>query len=131
MQRLICTTLFLISVVSLASADDTRHRPRFWTDNTGDFTVRATLVERTSDAVTLRLSNGSQIRVGSNRLSSTDHAWLEQKARTNVSKPVALADVQWFRNFKDAQRAATGSSNKRDSKPILCFRALGDLCGFM
>ena len=130
MQRLILATLILASTVSLAQADGNSHLVRFWTDDTGDFTVRATLVEHDRDTVVLKLSDGNQIDVPLSRLSPADQTWLRLIGSTNGSKPIEIAGIKWFKDLKAAQKVAVGSSTG-DSKPILCFRSLGDLCGFM
>lgn len=130
MRRLICAVLVMASVGALANAGEGNTKTRFWTDDTGDFTVKATLKKFDQESVTLKLSGGDHIQVPLHRLSADDRAWLELQQATNDSNPVEIAGINWFSNLEDAQAAAAGK-NKHADKPIMCFRALGDLSGFM
>ena len=55
-------------------------RPRTWTDTSGKFRIRATLVERIGENVRLKKSDGKEISVPLARLSETDRKWLQQWA---------------------------------------------------
>lgn len=130
MQRLILATLVIASAGALAQAGN-GSTARFWTDNTGDFTVRAELAELDREAITLKLSSGDLIQVSLRRLSPADHAWLKRNDHLQQPQSAEIAGIQWLENLKDAQRMAAGSDQSTDDKPIMCFRALGDLAGFM
>lgn len=130
MQRLICTALVMASVGALANAGEGNAKTRFWTDDTGDFTVKAALAKFDQESVTLKLSGGDHIQVPLHRLSADDRAWLDLQQNTKDSNLVEIAGINWFSNLEDAQAAAAGKDNY-DDKPIMCFRALGDLSGFM
>lgn len=132
MRRLIlaaCAAALMATCLPSVSAGD-RAAPRFWTDNTRSFSVEATVAkfDRRTDEVTLRLKDGSEVVVPLRRLSQSDLGWLE----TNFGpEKTEVKGITWFTKFADASAAAAGSKSVKDDKPIMCFRALGDLTGFM
>lgn len=131
MQRLICAAVFFASAARPVTAGD--EDIRFWSDNTGTFTLRAELlqVDELGGSVLLEAPDGERHRVELRRLSDVDHEWLKANKRLTTSAPTSIAGVQWFANIKAAQLKAMGSDAGTDDKPIMCFRALGDLSGFM
>ncbi len=42
-----------------------------------------------------------------------------------------LHGVRWFDNESDAQKVASGSDGSQDERPLVWFRVLGDMTGFM
>ena len=56
-------------------------KPQFrtWTDSTGKFSVRATMVTLSDGAVTLRTENGKELTVPIDKLSEADRALLQKK----------------------------------------------------
>lgn len=129
MRRLICATLALASAGALAG--ERNSNVRFWTDNTGDFTVSGELTSSDRDSITLLLSDGDRVRVPLRRLSSADRAWLRLEGYSHQPSSTEISGIEWFADLKDAQAIAAGSNRTADDKPIMCFRALGDLSGFM
>jgi len=120
----VCTTTFASAVANDGG------EARFWTDNTGSFTIEATLsnLDREKGQVTLHLRDASEVVVPLRRLSREDLAWLEKSFAPETAE---VRGVTWFTRFKDASNAAVGSDTTADDKPIMCFRALGELTGFM
>lgn len=122
----ICATAWLPAVAATGSKSEAR----FWTDNTGSFTVEAAVadLDRSTHTVTLRLKDQTEVDVPLRRLSREDLVWLQSHFKPQSTE---IKGVTWFTSFKDAKAAAAGSEKPSDDKPIMCFRALGELTGFM
>jgi len=119
---------WLMVVANVGAAD------RRWTDNTGNFSARASLVDfdPSEDVVTLRLADGRSVTLPLRRLSATDREFLVQAAEHQPGgRPIRIAGLDWYEDLKDARLLARGRPDPADDKPILCFRVLGDLEGFM
>ncbi len=110
-----------------------------------------------SGEVTLRGEDGGLIQMQATELHISDRRYLNrqmarkdrpQRRRASSSDPIdrALAGggnntadpsvqhlygIDWHRTPQSAQAAATGSQRDADDKPIIWFRVLGDLSGFM
>lgn len=110
---------------------------RTWSDNTGTFSVEAKLkaVNRRAQQVSLQLSSGQTVVLPIRRLSDQDRDYLASLDKSsNENSPVRttkVAGIPWVNDLDDAKRLAAGSPSREDDKPILCFRVLGDLTGFM
>jgi hypothetical protein len=70
------TTAIFLCYVAL-DAFGLQAEPRLWKDTTGQFQVRATLVEQTDSAVRLQTADGREITVPMNRLSQADQDYLQ------------------------------------------------------
>lgn len=107
---------------------------RRWTDNTGTFSAKATLVsvDQPRQRVTLRLADGRDVTVPLRRLSDQDQAFVSRNgADHSVREPLRIAGLDWYEDLNDARSLARGGIGSTDDKPILCFRVLGDMEGFM
>jgi hypothetical protein len=68
---------------------------RKWTDNTGQYSVDAELVEVKGDDVLLKKPDGSIIPVPINRLSDADRRYLEHlKKQTGETQDAAIAEIK-------------------------------------
>ena len=130
--------LLITAAVTLslpAAADDVKGQAaRQWSDNTGNFSVTATLVEvdAAEQSVTLRLDSGKIVHLPIRRLSVKDREHLDVVAgEPDTPETVQIAGVDWFEDVRDAKQAAAGKATPDDDKPIMCFRVLGELNGFM
>ena len=52
-------------------------------------------------------------------------------AEQTNQQPLRIAGLDWYEDLKDAQLIADGRNGPADDKPIMCFRVLGDMEGFM
>jgi hypothetical protein len=93
--------LLNLSVLAFLNASPSVDDFRLWRDNTGNFSVRAKLVEKNGKSVKLELETGKTIDVPIERLSRADQQHLEgvlpaQEAPKKVapSKPPRPADIQ-------------------------------------
>ena len=138
MKKSITAALLLFLITTADAADSNSESSREWSDNTGTFKVSAAFVEFDSDAKTVRLKldSGKTVDLPIRRLSPADRNYVNAKATppAGASKRLAsktIAGVDWIQTREDASRAAFGGESVKDDKPIMCFRALGDLSGFM
>ena len=144
-----------IALAIIATADDDPSVARTWRDRTGEYEVQATLVHVDTDrgVVSLRKTDGEEVSVPLDRLSWDDRSYvtdyLRSRAetgrdntasagqsfndppRSDLFNVVSLYGVQWHRTPQSAESAANGQSGKGDDKPIMWFRVLGDLAGYM
>ncbi len=122
-------TLLLIAATTAVAGEEPSVRK--WTDNTGQFSVSANLlsVNPETGLVKLQLEDGDILRCPLRRLSAADKDvaanWLSTSSGTSVQ------GIKWFEGLAQAKRTAAGEPTSRDDKPIMCFRVLGDLEGFM
>ncbi len=117
--------------VVMAGEDSTLRR---WTDNTGRFSATAVLVsvDPIGRQITLQLSDGRSVTLPLRRLSEADRAFVSHGAADDpVDEPLRIAGLDWYDDPDDARKLARGGAGPADDKPILCFRVLGDLEGFM
>ena len=128
---------------------------RCWQDATGNFRVDAALAKYHKRQVTLNGPDGTTIQLSIDKLSKPDQAYLINKLRaartssiakspseerlvalrkprksrrlppTRLGTPQRLSNVDWYPS-EDASRLAAAQN-----KPIMWFRVLGDLSGFM
>lgn len=149
MLRSILVMTVLAVFVQTASAARPE-RIRQWTDDSGTFQVRATLVEisESGDTVKLRLEGGKFATVPLERLSESDRRYVETRSKQNPTsdrKPASadpaansnkvsqtrLFGIDWHASVEQARESARGTASPRDDKPVMCFRVLGELEGFM
>jgi hypothetical protein len=71
-----CVTVVLLSCVALEGLGQ-QAESRLWKDSTGQFQVRATLIDQTDSAVRLQTADGREITVPVNRLSQADQDYLK------------------------------------------------------
>lgn len=138
MKKFIPAALFLFLITTANAADSKKERLREWSDNTGTFRVSATLVDFDSDdkTVRLRLDSGKTVDLPVRRLSTADQNYVISQAAppagANKRLPSKrIGGIDWIPTREDASHAAFGGKSVKDDKPIMCFRALGDLSGFM
>lgn len=131
----ILTVLFTFPV---SAADPSAQPAREWVDNTGTFRITARLVtaDPATQSVQLQLESGEVVNVPLRRLSAADRTYLNsrlisKKSSASPERVVSIRGINWFRDLSDASRAAAGGETPDDDRPIMCFRVLGDLSGFM
>ena len=148
LRFILAMTVLAVQVQSVSAARP--ERVRKWTDGTGTFRVNATLSEisESGDSVKLRLEDGKYATVPIERLSESDQRYVESRLRQNQgseqkpdslktatnSKKLAttrLFGIDWHPSVDQARGSAQGTASPRDDKPVLCFRVLGELDGFM
>lgn len=138
MRKLLSAALILNLIGTVSAGDTVKAAPREWSDNTGTFQINAKLVDFDPDSriVRLKLNTGKTVSLPMRRLSDADQKYLKSQA-THSAKAKKLprvkkiAGIDWIQTREDASRAALGRSSADDDKPIMCFRALGDLNGYM
>ncbi len=151
----------LVFVPASGWSQSTTDTPRTWTDDTGQHAVQATLVsyDTQTKQVVLQRDDGREIRLVATDLCMADRRYLALRAErlrirqnrqpsstqetaidqalTDHKQPAqrfniaSLYGIDWHRHPQSAQWAATGQPGARDDKPIVWFRVLGDLSGFM
>jgi len=106
---LLLTTAVLWAALPALAADRTTKKsaartvapqPRTWTDLSGRYKTRATLVEVVDGKVRLRKLDGTVVTVPIEKLSETDQAWLEKHASGAPATPTGPAST--------AESAASG-----------------------
>ncbi|MGI9515885.1 MAG: hypothetical protein ACR2NP_02465 [Pirellulaceae bacterium] len=147
----------LLTAPGLTNAWQDQTNLRTWNVPDGQ-SLDAELVsfDQESGEVTLRGEDGELIEMQATDLHISDRRYLDrQMARQNrrqrqraSSDPIdrALAGnagsrtdrsalhlygIDWHRNPASAARAASGKETVSDDKPVIWFRVLGDLSGFM
>src|SRR6056297_3487551 len=63
-------------IASTGEAEGQDRSPRLWSDSTGNFSVKAMLIRKTEDVVTLLTSDGREVTVPLSRLSDRDRRYL-------------------------------------------------------
>lgn len=140
----------VLAVLAQTASAARPERVRQWTDDSGTFQVRATLVEisESGDSVKLRLQDGKFTTVPFERLSESDRRYVETRSKQNLTsgrKPASVKSVansnkvsetrlfgiDWHASVEQARKSARGTESPRDDKPVMCFRVLGELDGFM
>ncbi|MFN3190035.1 MAG: SHD1 domain-containing protein [Aureliella sp.] len=144
--RTILLTLGFVALAACSSADEPL---REWTDKSGQYQVDAKLISISEDGkvVSLELVDRQSIDVPLDRLSDEDHAYLarykrlqsqrsklasadRKRQRQRGSRAANLYGIRWHQTLESAQ-AASQPLQTGTGKPIMCFRVLGDLAGFM
>ncbi|MEL6894940.1 MAG: thioredoxin-like domain-containing protein [Planctomycetota bacterium] len=94
-QRFLLAFLLVSAFIPhVANADDLTSKSRLWSDSSGNFSVRATLVTVTSDqAVLRREDNGKEIRVPLRKLSEEDRSAIKEFLPENESDPASVRQV--------------------------------------
>ena len=142
-MRSILLSLGLAVLTTYSRADEPLRK---WTDKTGEHKVEAKLVSISSDGktVSIELRDHQTIDVAIERLSSDDRRYLLRQKRLQSKRlasdqkrqelqqrrTVKLYGVDWHQTLESALAAGQPSKVGAD-KPIMCFRVLGDLAGFM
>lgn len=133
---------------------------RTWTDITGTHTTEAELVswDPETKQVVLQTADNGTIELNSADLHISDRRFLNRHAarmrrearnsesdgnifeRSRVSKAqtrnndvplLELGGIPWHQSADQASIAASGREGAKDDKPIVWFRVLGDLSGYM
>ena len=142
-MRSIVLPLGLAVLTTYSSADEPLRK---WTDKSGEYEVEAKLVSISSDGntVSIELRDHQFVDVPIERLSSDDRRYLLRHKRLQSrrvaadrrrqqlpqSRTVKLYGIDWHQTLESALAAGQPSRVGTD-KPIMCFRVLGDLAGFM
>ena len=135
--------LLVLGSAVLAESAWTDEPLRTWRDNTGDFQVEARLIAISDDesSVSIQLADQQLVDVPLSRLSSRDRRYVLQTQRSMAqqsslkrergsrpdSNTTKLLGIDWHRTSESAAQAA----GRGTEKPIMCFRVLGDLTGYM
>jgi hypothetical protein len=132
--------------VQICSADDVPTRT--WTDATGKYKIEASFVDVESGSAQLRKGDGTNIVVPFKLLSSSDQNYvrsrLRQRHAENRRKPLPVTDLRqgdvdaatadattlYGINWYPAESVSKVASGK-NAKPVMWFRVLGSLDGFM
>jgi hypothetical protein len=139
--RSIVLSLGLAVLATYSPADEPLRK---WTDKTGEYEVEAKLVSISSDGntVSIELPDRQTVDVPIERLSGDDRRYLLRHKRLQSQRlaadrrglqqrrTVQLYGINWHQTLESALAAGQPSKNGTD-KPIMCFRVLGDLAGFM
>ena len=129
----ICLVMILVSR-TVTFADDAQS-VREWLDNTGTYSVEARLLPNQSDGqqVTLQLSDGKTVSLPLRRLSRKDREFIASVVKYEEDKPATklVNGIEWLSDLNVARKVAAGGPSADDDRPILCFRTLGELSGFM
>ena len=135
-------------------------KTRVWTDTSGEYRLNAALVAYQDRELTLRKEDGSEIQISVDKLSRADRQFVANRLRearqnrepqpragegsepksdvTENNKPIVvdksiharqMYGIDWY-DTKDSLIVAS-ADNPKDEKPIMWFRVLGDLSGFM
>lgn len=146
MTKYMRSIVLFLGLAVLATYSPADEPLRKWTDKSGEYEVEAKLVSISSDGntVSIELPDQQSIDVPIERLSSDDRRYLLRHTRLQSrrvaadrrrqqlpqNRTVNLYGINWHQSFESALAAGQPSKVGRD-KPIICFRVLGDLAGFM
>lgn len=134
--------IVLIQLALVAKDAQAAEPLRVWTDDSASFKVAAKFVSVSDDrsSVALQLADGRLVDVPLNRLSAEDHKYVEQlqnvERKRETRKPhkrkvKRLYGIDWHQTLDSAGAAAKPNARWKSGKPIMCFRVLGDLAGYM
>jgi hypothetical protein len=142
-MRSIVLSVGLAVLATYSQADEPMRR---WTDKSGEYEVEAKLVSISSDGntVSIELPDRQSVDVPIERLSSDDRRYLlrykrlqskrmasdRRRQELQQHRTVNLYGINWHQTLESAMAAGQPSKVGTD-KPIMCFRVLGDLAGFM
>lgn len=120
---------------------------RTWKDDSGEFEVEATLLEVVDGSATLKLADGSKVDVPLDRLCDSDRRYIARETKKRAPARLTTSrnnfrgksvrdteqryGIRWHRTLDGAANEAGFASRHHSEKPIMCFRVLGDLDGFM
>lgn len=146
MTRHIQTAALALGLALLTTCGRAEEPVRTWTDRSGEYEVEAKLLALSSDGsmVSLELVDQQSVDVAIDRLSAEDRRYLLRhkrlqsrreatERRRNASpqrRTVNLYGINWHKSLESAMDAGQPTSGGPD-KPIMCFRVLGDLAGYM
>lgn len=121
-----------------------RPRVRTWTDATGEYQVKASFIDYKDDTVSLRRADGTQVEVAFDRLSASDQKRVQYEARRKAAaqprtpKVAAAANVTasperrlYGISWQASPERACEVAATAGDKPVVWFRVLGDLTGYM
>lgn len=138
MRHRIPAILMVLFACSADAADLKKQPLREWVDNTGTHRIKARLLkaDQKSQSVQLRLDSGKEVTFAVRRLSVADRRYLNSQvtspeSSSQTTAPRNIAGIKWIDTLSQASRIALAGKSPKDDKPIMCFRALGDLSGFM
>jgi hypothetical protein len=95
-RKLMVSLTTLLAVLSLAaSVQAAEAQLRTWTDFTGQYRVRAELVEVKDGRVWLKKVDGSTVGVPLDRLSATDQRWVARQTAA-PARSTATASAEWL-----------------------------------
>ena len=136
-------SLGLALLTTIGSAEEPM---RTWTDQSGAYEVVAKLVSISEDGktVSIELDDQQTVDVEFERLSRDDRRYVLRQKRlqskrsasdrkrrhASPRRTVKLYGIDWHPSL-DSAMAAGESSRSGADKPIMCFRVLGDLAGYM
>jgi len=147
--------IFVLPGYGLAQKIDyAETKSREWTDSSGQNGVAAKLVsfDKTTRQVVLQCDDATTIEVPVTDLSISDRRYISRqtskfereskhaghKNRTATGRSEAQAEgvqrlygIDWHQQLESARRVAVGNEGVADNKPIIWFRVLGDLSGYM
>ncbi len=78
-----------------SGAKSAAQQPRYWTDATGKYKTRATLVEVVEGSVRLKKGDGKIVTVPVEKLSQADQKWLEKHATASEPAAAVAGDAEW------------------------------------
>jgi hypothetical protein len=133
-----------IAMVVICSVGNAAERPRTWRVTGEQPHIKATLVavDDQADTVTIALADGGELEFATGDLSLTDRRYVARaQRRMAAQKPTTTGNdsshsrpnkgILWHSKFASASKEATGNTQPNSARPILCFRVLGELDGFM
>ena len=153
---LACFAALPPSAVADETADETAEDYRIWADDSGEHQIEAALVDYVRGKVRLSKRDGVEVTIAYRRLSEIDRQYVREvisqrkeadaptvspfkpstlppatvgdmaveRSVPSEQKPKELYGIQWVNSLDKAVEA-------KGSKPIVWFRVLGDLEGFM
>ena len=146
MTKYMRSIVLFLGLAVLATCSPADEPLRKWTDKSGEYEVEAKLVSISSDGktVSIELRDRQTVDVPIERLSSDDRRYLLRHKRLQSRRVAAdrrqqelqqgrtvnLYGINWHQTLESALAAGQPSKVGTD-KPIMCFRVLGDLAGFM
>ena len=146
MTKYMRSIVLCLGMAVLATCSPAGEPLRKWADKSGEHEVEAKLVSISSDGktVSIELRDQQTVDVPIERLSSDDRRYLLRHKRLQSKRltpdrrrqelpqrrTVKLYGINWHQTLESALAAGQASKVGTD-KPIMCFRVLGDLAGFM
>ncbi|XZE52879.1 SHD1 domain-containing protein [Planctomycetaceae bacterium SH139] len=107
----VVSALLLFSHSDFCAAQEQQAEIRVWRDNTGNFELRARLLQSNATHVQLQTDDGRKIAVPIDRLSADDSTYLEVRSRNHVEEANKYVhdrspalDAEWEKALADAKR---------------------------
>lgn len=145
--------LALLLATTIAAVGSAADAPmRTWTDRSGEYRVEARFVSFQDDRVQLQTTDGSPLSVAIEMLSASDRIYVTSLVRRYQvalqKRPLDLADLTAKPADRTRAKAALTAkqlfgigwytideaidlAGRDDAKPVMWFRVLGSLNGFM